>query len=69
MVVVEKSLATSIATELDGYYKDIAADGWKVYSIQVLKTDSIQKVRREIQKINTQSGGIKSLIIIVHLTK
>lgn len=67
LVVVEKSLATSIATELDGYYKDIAADGWKVYSIQVLKTDSIQKVRREIQKINTQSGGIKSLIIIGHV--
>ncbi len=67
LVVVEKGLATSITTELNSYLKDIAADGWKVYSIQVLKTDSVQKVKREILKINTQCGGIKSLIILGHV--
>lgn len=64
LVVVEKTLATDIAAELDGYLRDIAADGWKVYSIQVSKTDSIQKVRREIKKIDTQSGGLKTLLIL-----
>ena len=67
LVVVEKGLATSIQTELNGYYRDIAADGWKVYSMEVLQTDSIQKVKREIKKIENQSGGIRSLIILGHV--
>lgn len=67
LVVVEKSLATDIATELDGYYRDLASDGWKVYNIEVMKTDSIQKVKREIKKIDIQSGGLKSLIILGHV--
>lgn len=67
LVVVEKTLATAIAAELDSYLRDIAADGWKVYSIQVSKTDSIQKVRREIKKIDAQSGGLKTLLILGHV--
>ncbi len=67
LVVVEKTLAKDIAAELDGYYRDLASDGWKVYNIEVMKTDSIQKVKREIKKIDAQSGELKSLIILGHV--
>ncbi len=67
LVVIEKSLAASLPTELDNYCRDIAADGWKVYKLEVLKTDSIQKVKREIKKMDTKYGGLKSLIIVGHV--
>ncbi|MFM9945247.1 MAG: T9SS type A sorting domain-containing protein, partial [Bacteroidia bacterium] len=67
LVLVEKELAISLSGDLDAYYRDIAADGWKVYGLQVSKTDSIQKVRREIKKIDAQSGGLKTLVILGHV--
>lgn len=67
LVVTEKALATAIQTELSGYFKDLASDGWKVYNLEVLKTDSIQKVKREIKKIIAQAGGLRSLIILGHV--
>ena len=50
LVVVEKLIADSITTELYSYYRDLAADGWNVFSITVSKTDSIQKVKRSFGK-------------------
>lgn len=67
LVVVEKTLSDSLNTELNSYYKDLAADGWNVYSITVNKTDSIQTVRRAIQQKDAQLGGLKSLIILGHV--
>jgi hypothetical protein len=67
LVVVEKSLMDSIPSDVDNYLKDIAADGWKVYSVVVKSSDSVQKVRREIKKNNVASGGLKSLVILGHV--
>ncbi len=67
LVVVEKTLAETINTELNSYLKDLAADGWNVFSIAVSKTDSIQAVKRGIKKMDTQVGGLKSLIILGHV--
>ena len=67
LVVVEKLIADSITTELYSYYRDLAADGWNVFSITVSKTDSIQKVKRSIKAMNNQIGGIKSLVIVGHV--
>jgi hypothetical protein len=67
LVLIEKDLATAVAAEFDAYLKDIAADGWKVYALQVSKTDSVQFVKREIKRFHKFSGGLKSLIIIGHV--
>lgn len=67
LIVVEKTLAAAIIIELNNYMKDIAADGWEVFTIQASKTDSVQKVKREINKIEKSSGGLKSLILLGHV--
>lgn len=67
LVLIEKDLATAVAAEFDAYLKDIAADGWKVYALQVSKTDSVQFVKREIKRFHKFSGGLKSLFIIGHV--
>jgi len=67
LVVVEKSLATSLSGDLDSYFMDLAADGWKVLSLQVNKTDSVKAVKREIKKLHKQYGGITSLILLGHV--
>jgi len=67
LVLIEKSLAANVSVEFDAYLKDIAADGWKVYALQVSKTDSVQFIKREIKRFHQFSGGLKSLIIIGHV--
>jgi len=37
LVLIEKDLAAAVAAEFDAYLKDIAADGWKVFALQVSK--------------------------------
>jgi hypothetical protein len=67
LVIAEKSLADSISNDLTNYLKDLAADGWNVNMIQVLKTDSIQKVKREIKNHNQAIGDLKTIIFIGHV--
>ena len=67
LVLTEKTLNDSIQSDIDNYLKDLAADGWKVYTTMVKRTDSVQTVRREIRKMDALSGGLRSLVILGHV--
>ena len=67
LVVVERNLALAVKPELANYMKDIAADGWKVLTLQVNSTDSVKAVKREIMKMDKSSGGIRALLILGHV--
>lgn len=67
LVLTEKTLNDSIQGDIDLYLKDLAADGWKVYTTSVKSTDSVQTVRREIRRMDALSGGLRSLVILGHV--
>ena len=67
LIVVEAGLASAIPNELKSFMADINADGWEVLSTQVSKSDSIQKVKREIKRIDLEVGGINALILLGHI--
>jgi len=67
LVVIEKTLAAAVSSEFDNYLMDIAADGWKVFVVQVSKTDSVTFVKREIKRFHKMAGGLTSLILIGHV--
>ena len=67
LVIVEKNLANDVSNELDAYLKELAADGWKVFAVQVSKTDSVQFVKREIKRFDKMAGGLKALLLLGHV--
>lgn len=67
LIVVEAGLASAIPNELKSFMADINADGWEVLTTQVSKSDSIQKVKREIKRIDLEVGGINALILLGHI--
>ena len=64
LIVVEAGLASAIPNELKSFMADINTDGWEVLSTQVSKSDSIQKVKREIKRIDLKVVGINALILL-----
>lgn len=67
LVVVEKELASSIPVDLNNFMMDIAADGWRVFSVQVSKTDSVQFVNNEIKRYAKIAGDLKSIVLLGHV--
>ncbi len=67
LVVVEKTIMDSLPTEVGAYLKDIAADGWNLYSAVVSTSDSIQKIRRIVKNTNAKPGGLQSLVLVGHV--
>jgi len=67
LVLTEKTLNDSIQSNIDLYLKDLAADGWKVFTTSVKRTDSVQTVRKEIRRMDALSGGLRSLVILGHV--
>lgn len=67
LVVVESTLNTSISTELDGWYRTLAGDGWDVSSINVLASDSVSSVKAKIAQKYQDLPNLKTVLLVGHV--
>ncbi len=68
LLLVESGVAVELQDELKRLQQDLTGDSWRVITRQVGRNDSVEKVRRLIRQVYTESKtNLKTLFLLGHI--